>query len=190
MRFTMSALLLAPPTREPLTLVETKAFLRVEHDDDDAVIAALIAAARVHVEGMTRRALLLQTWRFTLDAWPPSGCFAPRIGPLTTLVAARVHDASGEAHAIDTEQFVIDSGANVIAAPCFAIPAPGRAKAGLELDVICGFGAAAEDVPGDLRQALRMLIAHWYDNRVATGDGALAPAGVRALLAPYRMLAL
>jgi uncharacterized phiE125 gp8 family phage protein len=186
----MSALLLTPPASEPLTLVEAKAFLRVEHGDDDDVITALIAAARQHVEAMTRRALLLQTWRFTLDAWPPSECFAPRIGPLTMLAAARIYDTGGDTHAIDTEQFVIDRGANVIVAPCLAIPVPGRAKAGLELDVICGFGAAAEHVPGDLRQALRMLIAQWYDNRVATGEGAMAPAGMRALIAPYRMLSL
>jgi len=34
---------------------EAKAFLRVEHDDDDDVIAALIAGARVHVEAQTRQ---------------------------------------------------------------------------------------------------------------------------------------
>jgi uncharacterized phiE125 gp8 family phage protein len=186
----MSALLLVPPASEPLTLVEAKAFLRVEHGDDDDVITALIAAARVHVEAMTRRALLLQTWRFVRDAWPGCGRFAPRIGPLRELVAARVFDADGAARDIDGESFVVDAAANVIAAPCFALPAPGRAQAGIALDVLCGYGADATDVPADLRQAIRLLLAHWYDNRVATGDGAVVPAGVRALLAPYRMLSL
>lgn len=186
----MAAVLLIPPVSEPLSLTDAKAFLRVEHGDDDEVITALIAAARVHVEAMTRRALLMQTWRFVLDAWPPGGRFAPRIGPLRDLVAARVIDADGEAREIDGESFVVDGAANVIAAPCFALPTPGRAQAGIELDVICGYGADASDVPTDLRQAIRLLLAHWYDNRVATVDGALAPAGVSALLKPYRMLAL
>lgn len=186
----MSAILLTPPAREPLTLTEAKAFLRVEHEDDDAVITALIAAARTHVEAMTRRALLMQTWRFVLDAWPRGGRFAPRIGPLRSLLAARVFDADGEAREIDGESFIVDAAANAIAAPCFALPAPGRAQAGIALDVVCGFGTEAEDVPADLRQALRMLLAHWYDNRAATVDGAALPAGVGALLAPYRMLAL
>jgi len=189
----MSAVLLTPPVNEPLTLAEAKAFLRVEHGDDDAVIIALIAAARVHVEAMTRRALLAQTWRFVLDAWPRDGRFAPRIGPLRELVAVRLVDADGEARAIDGESFFVDVGANVIAAPCFALPAPrshGRARAGIELDVRCGYGADADDVPADLRQAVRLLLAHWYDHRVATADGALVPASVSALIAPYRMLAL
>ena len=186
----MTALLLTPPVIEPLTLIEAKAFMRVDHGDDDDVITALIAAARVHVEAMTRRALLAQTWRFVLDAWPRDGRFAPRIAPLRDLVAARVFDADGTARDIDGESFVVDPASNAIAAPCFALPVPGRATAGIALDVRCGYGAEAGDVPADLRQAIRLLLAHWYDNRVATADGAAVPVSVSALLAPYRMLAL
>ncbi|WPO39006.1 head-tail connector protein [Tardiphaga sp. 42S5] len=189
----MSALLLVPPASEPLSLAEARQFLRVEHADDDAVITALIAAARAHVEALTRRALLTQTWRFMLDAWPANGRFTPRIGPLKTLLVARVFDASGVAQALDVESFVADSAAHVIAAPCWALPAPGRAVAGIELDVICGFGALASEVPVDLLHALKILLAHWYDNRglAASGGGAaMQPAGLHALTAPYRGLSL
>jgi uncharacterized phiE125 gp8 family phage protein len=136
----MSAILLVPPASEPLSLAEARQFLRVEYADDDAVITA----ARAHVEALTRRALLTQTWRIMLDAWPANGRVAPRIDPLQTLLAARVFDAA----------------ANVIAAPCWALPAPGRNFAGVELDVICGFGALASDVPADLIHALNILLAH------------------------------
>jgi uncharacterized phiE125 gp8 family phage protein len=189
----MSALLLVAPASEPLSLAETKQFLRVEHDDDDAVITALIAGARSHVEALTRRALLTQTWRLVLDAWPGNGRIAPRIGPLQSLVAARVFDAAGVAHAVDGEQFVIDVAANVIAAPCWALPMPGRAHAGIELDVICGFGALASDVPKDILHALRLLVAHWYEHRgviAIGGSTAVLPAGLHALIAPHRMLSL
>ena len=186
----MPAILLVPPAAEPLSLAETKLFLRVAHDDDDAVIAALIAAARGHVEALTRRALLLQTWRLVLDAWPADGRVSPRIGPLRTLVAARVFDAAGTTHAVDTQSFVLDAAANVIASPCWALPAPGRSLAGIELDVQCGFGATPADVPEPLRQAIRLLAAHWYENRALVGHATLLPAGVGALVAPYRGLSL
>jgi uncharacterized phiE125 gp8 family phage protein len=189
----MSAIPLVPPAGEPLSLAEARQFLRVEHDDDDAVITALIAAARAHVEALTRRALLTQTWRIVLDAWLAHGRIAPRIGPLQTLLAARVFDASGVAHALEVESFVVDAAANVIAAPCWALPAPGRSVAGIELDVICGFGALASDVPADLIHALKILLAHWYDNRglaPAGGGAASQPAGLHALIAPYRGLSL
>ena len=38
---------------EPLSLADARAFLRVEHEDDDALIGELIAAARVHLESLT-----------------------------------------------------------------------------------------------------------------------------------------
>jgi uncharacterized phiE125 gp8 family phage protein len=189
----MSALLLIPPAAEPWSVAEAKAYLRVEHGDDDAIIGALIAAARGHVEALTRRALLLQRWRFVLDAWPASGRLDPRMGPLRSVIAARVFDAAGNAHSIDVAAFVVDAAANVIASPVWALPLPGRFTAGIELDVELGFGATASDVPDGLRHAIRMLVAHWYENRGVAAIGAnvaMLPAGVDALIAPYRMLSL
>lgn len=185
----MAAILLTPPAAEPLSLADAKAFLRADTGDDDALIAALLGAARQHIEALTRRALLLQTWRLVLDAWPRDGRIVPRIGPLKSLSAARIYDAAGNAHALDVVQFVVDGAGNAIAAPSFALPVPGRAFAGIELDVICGYGAAG-DVPAGLIQALRMLLAHWFDNRVTRPDDSRIPADVAALLAPHRLLAL
>jgi uncharacterized phiE125 gp8 family phage protein len=189
----MGAILLLPPAAEPLSLVEAKQFLRVAHAEDDAVITALIAAARHHVEALTRCALLTQTWRLVLDAWPGDGRLRPRIGPLQALAAVRVYDLTGPAQAVDLEGFVVDGAANAIAARRWALPAPGRPAAGIELDVVCGFGADPGDVPPDLRQALRLLVAHWYDNRGIAAIGgtvAMLPAGAGALVAPYRRLSL
>jgi uncharacterized phiE125 gp8 family phage protein len=59
----MSAILLTAPAVEPVSLDEARAFLRVEHSDDDEVIAALTAGARIHVEAATRRGLIMQSWR-------------------------------------------------------------------------------------------------------------------------------
>jgi uncharacterized phiE125 gp8 family phage protein len=189
----MSAMLLIPPSAEPWSVAEAKAFLRVEHGDDDAVIAALIAAARGHVEALSRRALLVQRWRVALDAWPGNGRLDPRIGPLRSVIAARVFDAANNAHGIDVATFVVDAAANIIASPCWAMPLPGRVTAGIELDVELGYGATAADVPDALRHAIRMLVAHWYENRglaAIGGNVAMLPAGVGALVAPYRMLSL
>ena len=187
----MPAILLTPPSVEPWTVAEAKAFLRVEHSDDDTIIAALIAAARGHVEALTRRALLTQSWRLVLDAWPANGRIDLRMGPLRSVIAARVFDTANNAGTIDVETFVVDIAADVIASPCWALPAPGRLTAGIELDVQLGYGNAA-DVPDALRHAVRMLVAHWYENRslVAAGTVAALPAGVDALIAPYRVRSL
>jgi uncharacterized phiE125 gp8 family phage protein len=189
----MSAILLIPPSAEPWSVAEAKTFLRVEHGDDDAVIAALIAAARGHVEALSRRALLVQRWRVVLDAWPDNGRLDPRIGPLRSVIAARTFDAANNAHSIDVATLVVDAAANIIASRCWAMPQPGRLTAGIELDVELGYGALAADVPDALRHAIRMLVAHWYENRglaAIGGNVAMLPAGVGALVAPYRMRSL
>jgi uncharacterized phiE125 gp8 family phage protein len=126
-----------------------------------------------------------------LDAWPAGGRITLRMGPLRSVIAARVYDAANHASTIDIETFVVDSAANVIASPCWALPVPGRLTAGIELDVQLGYGATAADVPEPLRHAIRMLVAHWYENRGLVAAGAaVLPAGVDALIAPYRVLSL
>jgi hypothetical protein len=114
----MSGILLNGPALEPVSLAEAKAFLRVEHDDDDEVIAALIAGARIHVETQTRRALITQSWRLTRDAWPQTGRIAVRPGPLQSLEAARVHDGDGGPIELDVAGFFPDvAGSELVFAP-------------------------------------------------------------------------
>ena len=191
----MSSILLTPPAAEPLTLADAKAYLRVAHSDDDAVIAALIAGARSHVEAQTRRALITQTWRLIRDAWPPDGRIAVAPAPLRSVVAARVYDAGGATHAVDTGAFVADKSAApaVLAFAPGTLAGSGRAAAGIEIDVEVGYGAAPANVPETLRQALLLLVAHWYENRglIAIGRSvAVLPLPIAALIAPYRVLSL
>ena len=189
----MPSILLTGPAIEPWSVAEAKSFLRAENDDDDTVVASLTAAARNQVEALTRSALIAQTWRFVLDQWPKDGRIKPGRGPLRSLVAARVYDSAGNASAVDTGMFVLDKAAGVIASPCWALPVPGRATAGIELDVEIGFGAAATDVPDVLRHAVRTLVAHWYENRglIAIGQTvAMMPASVNAMIASYRVRTL
>ena len=186
----MSSLLLTGPAIEPLSLDEAKAFLRVEHSDDDQVISALIAGARTHIETHSQVALITQGWRIVLDCWPQHGRIVVRPGLLKSLLAARFYDLNGNAHAIDTQGFVPDYAGSVLAFVPWAVPVPGRATAGIELDVSIGFGDTVEDVPESLRQAVRLLVSHWYDNRgvvASAGQCAVLPSTVAALLAPYRM---
>src|SRR5688572_18738216 len=98
---TMPSILLAGPAVEPITLAEAKQFIRVEHDDDDDIIAALIAGSRIHVETQTRRALITQSWRLTRDVWPELGCVPVLPVPLRTLDAARVYKFDGSTLAIE-----------------------------------------------------------------------------------------
>ncbi len=189
----MPSILLSPPAVEPVTLADAKAHLRVEHSADDDLIAALIAGARAHVEAHTRRALIAQSWRLIRDEWPPDGRVAVLPVPLVALSAARVYRFDGSTQTIDPAAFVADvaSAPAVLSFNGGAPPVPGRVIGGIELDVDVGYGEEPADVPEPLRQAIRILIAHWYENRGLTGESAAAlPQTVEALIAPYRVVCL
>src|SRR5262245_2582826 len=188
----MASILLTPPAAEPLSLAEAKTFLRVETADEDPLIAALIAAGRIHVERQTGLALITQSWRLVLDCWPENGRIAVFPAPMKTLTAARIFDFDGEARAVDLRPFVLDASTSTLSFRPWTLPMPTRIAAGIELDVTAGFGDAAADVPEPLRQAVRLFVAHWYENRGAVGgmQGAPLPSGAATLIAPYRMLTL
>jgi len=96
---------------------------------------------------------------------------------------------------LDPEIFIVDTaGAPArVSVEAGAAPPPGRAVAGIEIDFDAGYGDDPTDVPEPLRQAMRLLIAHWYEHRgmAAVGQSVAAlPQALGPLLAPYKVLSL
>ena len=89
-----------PPAVEPITLEEAKLHLRVDIDDDDALITALIVAARQFAESLTGRSFVTQTWQLTLDYFPI--CLQLERGVVQTINSMTYRDMSG---AIQTVPF-------------------------------------------------------------------------------------
>lgn len=188
----MPALLLAGPPVEPLTLAEAKTFLRVDHDAEDALIASLITAARATVEALTRRALIDQSWRIVRDAWPVSGLIAAPINPLREVTNAHVLDAAGNEVPVPLDAFICDLARvpGLIRVDRAKVIAPGRAIAGIAIDAVAGHGASADHVPSPLIEAVRVVLAHFYEHRDVPGPGAAFPARLDALVAPFRVMRL
>jgi uncharacterized phiE125 gp8 family phage protein len=134
----------------------------VETGENDTLIAALVTAARLHVEAQTGLALLTQSWRMVLDHWPECGRIAVGPAPLRAVTAARVYDCAGYAQAVDLQGFVPDMAAMMSAFVPWAMALPTRIAAGIEIDITVGFGDAPADVLEPLRHAIRLLTAHWY----------------------------
>lgn len=62
--------LITAPTVEPVTLAGVKNHLRIDSEDENALITALITTARQLAERDTKRAFITQTWRLYLDESP------------------------------------------------------------------------------------------------------------------------
>lgn len=190
----MTAYLLAGPAEEPLTLAEARSFLRLDDTAEDGLVTTLITAARLHVEGTTARAMIAQTWRLVLDAWPQDRGVRLPVGPAISLTAVTAYDDAGDPHEIDVSQFELDRVTPRLLLPADITGAPGlRDRQGIEIDYVAGYGTDAADVPADLKHAMLALVAHWFENRdavIVAGSGAVVPHGFDRLVAPYRRVRL
>ncbi|MCX5497657.1 head-tail connector protein [Kaistia dalseonensis] len=189
----MTAALITGPAIEPVTLDEVKAHLRLDGDADDALLAAAIVSARIHVEVATRRALITQAWRLYRDGWPRGRIVELPVTPLISIDTVTLYDMAGVPHVLDPAGYRLDRAAVPGRIVFASRPAAALYENGIEIDVTAGYGPAAGDVPAPLRQAILMLVAHWYEHRGAVGSdlaGWVAPLGFQALTAPYRVHAL
>ncbi|MDB5651438.1 MAG: hypothetical protein JWL62_2958 [Hyphomicrobiales bacterium] len=185
----MTPILMAGPVVEPMTLDEVRTWLKLDTHDEDDLVTSLVRAARSAVEQATRRALLAQSWRLRLDRWPCNGILAVPLSPVLSIDAVRVFDAGGVATSPDTAGFQLDQSHGTRLFIDTPPPSPGRLYGGIEIDFTAGFGTTASSVPEPLRQAMRLLVAFWFEHRGdALHDASVAhlPASVAALVVPFR----
>lgn len=156
------------PTAEPVSLADAKAHLRTipgDTSEDAYVIAPLITAAREYCENITGRAFAAQT----IEAYPDR--FAPIIelprSPVISVTSVVYTDADGNEATMDAGDYLVDSGRIAFK----KIPSFNPAMLNpIKITYTAGF----ESVPRTVRQAMLLLIGHWYENRDAVVVGAVA----------------
>lgn len=184
----LAPVLVTPPTDLPITLEEAKLHLRVSHDEEDGLIENLIRAATQHVDGWTGvlgRAVMPQTWRQDFDGW---SCLRLLLNPVREIESVTYRDSDGNQQTLDPAVYTLrvdDGGAYVDLAPGQSWPAVASSVDAVSVTYEAGY----DEAPAPIRQAMLLLIGHWYDNRQATIVGTNAtevPLAVGALLSPYR----
>ncbi len=192
----MALVLTTGPALEPVSLSEVKLHLRVDHGDEDQLIASLITAARIHLETMLGLVFITQHWSLFLDEWPQSSSVVLPLSPVQSITRLTLYDESDGAGVINPSNYFLDAlsqPARLIWRGSTTRPWPERHFNGIEIALTAGFGAAASDVPQPLRQAVRLLVAHWYERRdpVGLGDeGGDIPQMVMMLTNAYRRVQL
>ena len=92
------------PTAEPVSLTEAKNHCRIDSTDDDALIAALISAARGHVESATNRLMLTQNMRATFEHLGEMKLRAP----LRKVTAVTYLDLLAETQTLPDTDYVVE----------------------------------------------------------------------------------
>ena len=190
----MALVLHTGPALEPVTLLDAKAHLRVDESDDDTLISSLITAARIHVEAVLSGALITQVWQQVLDSWPRGSVHELPLSPVQSVNSINTYDSEDAPIVFDPSHYFADTvsqPSRLILRGAQAWPKPGRVANGIEITFTAGYGVSPGDIPEPIRQALMLLVAHWYENREPIALGVQAtqvPATVNSLILPYRRL--
>lgn len=180
-----------PPAALPLSLAETKAHLRVLHSSEDTLIERLIKAATAHVEHVTGRALITRITRISFDGFPrhraPIALLRP---PVIAVTAFSYVDPAGDDITLTSDDYEIARSAVVVELspkPGVNWPVTSKSRRSVSVTFTAGYGATAADVPEDLRNAILLLVEHFYYHRSAVTEGALnvTPMAVGSLLGPH-----
>lgn len=199
--------LVSPAALPPVSLAEAKLHMRVDHNDDDALIAGLIGGATQYLDGWTGvlgACLVEQTWRQDFDCFDRN-LYLP-LGPVIDVSSITWRDTAGAASAVSTSVYDLvtdETGRTFVRfAGDFVFPSNLHESRAVAVAYRAGYETTQEipaadpgstipariTVPEPLRVAILLMAAHWYSNREAVAQDALAelPIGVDSLIAPYR----
>lgn len=159
------------PATEPVTLAQQKLHSRIDISDDDALLNALITAARQHVEMMSNMRLITQTLQLSIDDFPDLGILYLD-GPVQSVTSIQYYDLDNDLQTWDSNLYQVDITAN----PARIMPAYDEDWPdyldnynSIIVTYVAGYGNAAA-VPVILKQAIMLLVGHWYSHRETTSD--------------------
>ena len=154
---------------------------------EDAVLELYLRAAMAAIEARLGRALLAREFVWTVTHWREDASQGLPVAPVRSVDAITMVDADGAETAVDPESWsVLRDSQRPRLVGRFGRSLPRIPRAGqAEIRFTAGFGDSWEDVPADLRQAVFLLAAHFYENR-AEGAGGTMPFGVLVLIEAYR----
>lgn len=168
------------PAVEPLDLVQVKLYLRIEHDDEDTLLALFITAAREAAEETLGRCLITQSQRLFVPCAASTLIVLPR-GPVQSIQTVAVQDSAGTSVTLDSDTYRLHAGKGLLQLD--SVPRTGT----LIVTYVAGFGDAAEDVPAIIRQGMLNHVAAFYESREAQMP---MPELVKAFYQPYREVRL
>lgn len=203
----MAIKIITGPAAEPITLDEAKLQCRVEPDVtvEDALIEAMIVAAREGAEALTGRALMPQTLEYALDEFPSlnyrtSYNRAERMNrlkialprpPLASIISFKYIDQDGVEQTIAPGDYQLDN----YAEPARLLPAVDGCWPATRCQInaviiryTAGY-ADADAVPQQIKNWMLLRVAMMYENReeFLVGASIQAMPFVDGLLDPYKI---
>jgi uncharacterized phiE125 gp8 family phage protein len=130
----------------------------------------LITCAREYVETYQGRALITQTWEMAFQDFLEDMIYIP-LGKLQTIDSIKYTDSDNVVTTLTehTDYIVSTRGTLGLICPAYNKSWPIFTPYPLDAVIItftCGYGDDASDIPIKTIQAMKLLISHWYKNRI------------------------
>lgn len=169
------------PATEPLTLEETKLYLRITDDVEDVQVNDLIVSARMMAEQWLKRSLITQSWKLAFDDYLDA-CTALPMGPVQSVTSVTIVNKDTSTQVVSNTLYHLNAAKNAVVFDADVI--------GFRVEIIysAGYGDA-QSVPRPIKQGMLAHIASMYDFR-GEADGSAIPAQSVALYMPYREVML
>ncbi len=180
-----------PPAALPVE--EFKAHLRLgsgfgDESLQDSVLESFLRAAMAAIEARTGKVLIAREYSWVLTRWrDPTRQVLP-VAPISEIRSVVLVDRLGDRSVVDAADYRLeqDSAQPRLCAVGASLPWI-SGNGSVELRFVAGYGADWADVPADLRQAVLLLAAHYYEYRHETSlHGGCMPFGVTSLIERYR----
>lgn len=164
---------------------------------EDDLLNSIITAAREHVEDITRRALLTQTWDYYLDHWPTCNYIKLPFGNLqSTDLSIKWKDTDGDETTLTlTTDYLVETNGEYcgrIVLP-YGTPWPSETlypSNPITIRFLCGWTTAAL-IPDKIKSAIKLICADLYNQRerfvVGQGMSVIDNRIVERLLASSRL---
>ncbi len=178
----MALKVLVEPVIEPVTLLEAKAWLRLDHGQEDALVSQLISTSRIRSETITKRAMNTQTLQECVLARPDTGVIEATILPVQAILEIAELHLDGTEQVLDAGSYIpdLDNGRVILG------------KSGkhsrYRIKYIAGYGDSISDVPSPLKTAILLQVGWLFEHR--DEDGGAIPHAAQVLLSSYTRVQL
>lgn len=173
---------------EAITLDEARAYLRVDHTDDNAYITDLIKIARMQVVKDTNTAVVDLDVTEYFEKWPDYGVFELRYsGKLANTKHVKYYNSSNVLTTLveDTDY----RGINYMGMPKIEMINTFTLKDRMDaIEIKYSVEPEDADETRTLKMAMYLLLGHFYDNRTAVtfGSPKELPIGYQRIINQYK----
>jgi uncharacterized phiE125 gp8 family phage protein len=156
-------------TSEPLTVADAMLHCSYDSMDRHQWFENAIVAARKYCEAHTKRQLISATWKLYLDRFPSA--IELRVCPVGSVTSIKYNDTNGTQQTLSNTLYRTD----LVSEPARIVPAYNQTWPSTRgeindviVEFVSGFGATQASVPQNIKYAMLMLIANWFENPEAT----------------------